>query len=81
MYFLITVGEVKGWLSRHEQANFYSLPSISDSVHIKITWVCSTHREMRITFKILVGRPEGKRSLGTRNYRWKDNIKMGTKEL
>jgi hypothetical protein len=36
---------------------------------------CSTHGEMRNTYKILVGRPEGTRSLRPRR-RWEDNIKI-----
>jgi hypothetical protein len=27
-------------------------------------------------YRILVGKPEGQRSLGRRRYRWEDNIKM-----
>jgi hypothetical protein len=33
-------------------------------------------REMRNTYNILVGRPEGKRSLGRPRRRWDDNVKM-----
>jgi len=32
--------------------------------------------EMRNTYKILVGKREGKRSLGRPSRRWKDNIRM-----
>jgi hypothetical protein len=35
--------------------------------------------EMRNAYKILVRRPEGKRSLGRQRHRWKDNIKMDFK--
>jgi len=35
------------------------------------------HGEMRNAYKILVGRPEGKRQLGKPRRRWEDNIKMG----
>jgi len=30
----------------------------------------------RDLFRVLVGKPEGKRSLGRPNRRWEDNIKM-----
>jgi hypothetical protein len=32
--------------------------------------------ERRGAYKVLVGKPEGKRPLGRPRYRWKDNIKM-----
>jgi len=32
--------------------------------------------EMRNAYTILIGRPEGKRPLGERTYRWEDNITM-----
>jgi hypothetical protein len=33
------------------------------------------------TDKVLVGRPEGKRSLGRHRRRWEDNIRMDIKEI
>jgi hypothetical protein len=36
--------------------------------------------EMRRTRKILVGRPEGKRQLGSPRSRWEDNIKIDLKD-
>jgi hypothetical protein len=38
-------------------------------------------REMRNAYKILVGKPEGKRPLGRPWHRWEDNIKMDLKEI
>jgi len=32
--------------------------------------------ERRSAYRILVGRPEGKRPLGRPKHRWEDNIKM-----
>ena len=37
--------------------------------------------ECRIAYRILVGRPEGMRSLGKPWRRWEDNIKMELKEV
>ena len=37
--------------------------------------------ESRSTFKILTGKPTGKRSLGRPRRRWDDNIRMGLKEI
>jgi len=32
--------------------------------------------EMRNAFKIMVGKPEGRRPFGRPRYRWEDNIRM-----
>ena len=37
--------------------------------------------EGRIAFKILIGKPTGKRSLGRSRRRWKDNIRMDLEEM
>jgi hypothetical protein len=37
--------------------------------------------EKRNAYRILVGKPEGKRSLGTPRRRWVDNIKMDLREI
>jgi hypothetical protein len=36
--------------------------------------------EMRNVYRILVGKPEGKRLLGKHKHRWEDNIKMDLRE-
>ena len=42
---------------------------------------CSTMGERRGVYRILVGRPEGKRPLGRPRHRWEDNIKMNRQEV
>jgi hypothetical protein len=37
--------------------------------------------EGRGVYRILVGRPEGKRPLGRPRHRWEDNIKMDLREI
>jgi hypothetical protein len=37
--------------------------------------------EMRNTYEILVGKPEGKRSLGRSRCRWEDNNTMDLREM
>jgi len=37
--------------------------------------------ENRNAFKVLVGKPEGKRPLGTHRLRWEKNIKMNFKKI
>jgi hypothetical protein len=39
-------------------------------------WACSMHGEKRYAYRVLVGKPEGKRTLGRTRCRWEDNIKM-----
>jgi hypothetical protein len=42
---------------------------------------CSTHGEGRGVYRVLVGKPEGKRPLGRPRRRWEDNIKMDLREI
>jgi hypothetical protein len=37
--------------------------------------------EVKVTYNILVGRPEGRRPLGRSWRRWEDNIKMDLREI
>jgi hypothetical protein len=37
--------------------------------------------EMRNSYSILVGKPEGKRPLGRHRQRWEDNIRMNLREI
>ena len=37
---------------------------------------CSTYGERRGAYRVLVGKPEGKRPLGRPTPGWEDNIKM-----
>jgi hypothetical protein len=37
--------------------------------------------EMRNAYNILIGKPEGKRSLGRPRRRWEDNIRMDVREM
>jgi hypothetical protein len=44
-------------------------------------WACSTKGEKKNSYRILVGKPEGKRPLGRPRRRWVDNIKMDLREI
>jgi len=49
----------------------------------RMRWVghVARMRGRRGTYKILVGKPEGKRPLGRSRRRWEDNIKMDLQEM
>jgi hypothetical protein len=42
---------------------------------------CSSDGEGRGVYKVLLGKPEGKRPLGRPRCRWQDNIKMDLQEV
>jgi hypothetical protein len=42
---------------------------------------CRAYGEGRDVYRVLVGKPEGKRPLGRHRRRWEDNIKMDLQEV
>jgi hypothetical protein len=42
---------------------------------------CGTQGEGRSVYRVLVGRPEGKRPLGRPRNRWENNIEMDVREI
>jgi hypothetical protein len=46
-----------------------------------IQYLIENSGEKRNAYKILVGKPEGKRPLGRPRHRWVDNIKMDLREI
>jgi len=42
---------------------------------------CSAYGERRGVYRVLVGKPKGKRQLGRPRRRWEDNIKMDIQEV
>jgi hypothetical protein len=42
---------------------------------------CSTNGEKMSAYKLLVGKPEGKRPLGRPRRRWVDNIRLDLREV
>jgi hypothetical protein len=46
-----------------------------------VGWTCATHGEGRGVYRVLFGRPEGKRPLGRPRRRWVDNIEMDLREI
>jgi hypothetical protein len=75
---------IGGWRKLHNEElhNLYSSPSIIRMIKSRrIRWVGHVARmgEKRNAYRILVGKPEGKRLLRRPRRRWEDNIRIGLK--
>jgi hypothetical protein len=75
-----------GWRKLHNEElhNLYSSPSIIRMIKSRrMRWVghLAGMGEKRIAYRILVGKPEGKRPLGRPRCRWVNNIKMDLREI
>jgi hypothetical protein len=73
--------EVTGeWRKLHNEeiSDLYSLPNIVRVVKSRMRWAGQVARmgEGRGVYRVLVGKPEGRRPLGRPRHRWEDNIKM-----
>jgi hypothetical protein len=67
-----------------ELHNLYSSPDIIRQVKARqMRWVGHVARmgEERKVYKVLVGKPEGKRPLGRPRCRWEDGIRMDLREI
>jgi hypothetical protein len=79
-------GVTGGWrkLRNEELHNLYSSPSIIRIIKSR-SWMWAGHvaqmGEKRNVYRLLVGKPEGKRSLGRLRCRWIYNINMGLLEV
>jgi hypothetical protein len=78
--------EVTGeWRKMHNE-EFHNLYSSSDIIRQvksrRIRWAGHMARmgEEREVYKVLVGKPEGKRPLGRPRHRWEDGIRMDLRE-
>jgi hypothetical protein len=75
-----------GWRKLHNEElhGLYSSPSTIRVIKARrMRWVGHVARmgKVRGAYKILVGRPEGRRSLGRPRRRWEDNIKLDHGEI
>jgi hypothetical protein len=71
-------------LHNEELHSLYSSPSIIRMVKSRrMRWAghVARIREKRNAYRILVGKPKGKRPLGRPRRRWVDNIKMDLREI
>jgi hypothetical protein len=71
-------------LHNEELRDLYSSPSIIRIIKsLRIRWAGHVARmgEKRNEYRLLVGKPEGKRPLGRPRRRWVDNIRMDLGEV
>jgi hypothetical protein len=84
--FGLKMEEDGSWRKLHNDKlhSLYSSPNIVTVINSRrIRWVGHVARmgEGRGVYRVLVGRPEGKRPLGRPRRRWEDNIKMDLREV
>ena len=70
-------------LHNEELNDLYSSPNFVWVIKSRMRWAGHVARmdEERGVYRVLVGKPEGKRPLGRPRLRWVDNIKMDLQEV
>ena len=71
-------------LHNEELNDLYCSPNIVRVIKLRrMRWVGNIARmeERRGVYRVLVGKPEGKRPLGRHRLRWEDDIKMDLQEV
>jgi hypothetical protein len=73
-----------GWRNLHNEQlhNLYSSSNITRMIKSRMRWARHVSRmgKKRDAYRILVGKPEGKRPLGGPRRRWVDNIILERQE-
>jgi len=71
-------------LHNEKHHNLYAPPNIIRTIksrRVSLAGHVAHMGEIINAYKILVGKPEGKRQLGRRRCRWDDNIRMDLREI
>ena len=71
-------------LYNEELNDLYSSPNIVWAINLRrMRWAGRVARmgDRRGVYRVLLGKPEGKRPLGRPRHRWEDNIKMDLQEV
>jgi hypothetical protein len=76
---------IGGWRKLHNEElhSLYSSPSIIRMIKLRrVRWAghVTVNGEKGNAYRVLVGKPEGKRPAGRYRHRWEDNNKMGLRE-
>ena len=73
------------WRKLHNEEinDLYSPPNIVQVIKLRMIWAEQVARmgERRHVYRVLVGKPDGKKPLGRPRHRWEDNIKMNLQEV
>ena len=71
-------------IHNEELTDLYPSPNIIGlikSIRMRWSWHVAHIGERRGVYRVLVGKPDGKRPLGRPRHRWGDNIKMDLQEV